>query len=77
MKRIAIGNNGHRIKSGALDVWSTVPWLTTHRIGAHHGYRIDGAEHHLSAEETKQQAALNAWEDEGGKTSASTKTIGR
>ena len=90
MKRIATGKNGHRIRSGSSDVWSTVPWLTAHRIGAQHGYRIDGAEQHVSAyasqnehavagivagamqeqrkEETKQQgAALNAWEDEGGK----------
>ena len=34
-----------QLSKGSLEPWSTVPWLTTHRIGAHHGYRIDGAEH--------------------------------
>jgi hypothetical protein len=86
VKRNAIGKNGRQIKSAFADAWSTVPWLTTHRIGAHHGYRIDGAEqaqHHAEhaspgerkeaptvAETTQELSALRAWEDEGGKIEA-------
>jgi hypothetical protein len=44
MKRNAVGKNGHQISNGFSSVWSTTPWLTLHKIGAHHGYRIDGAE---------------------------------
>jgi hypothetical protein len=45
MKRNAVGNNGHALRSGFWDdVWNTVPWLTSHRISAHRRYRIDGAE---------------------------------
>jgi len=44
MKRNAVGKNGHQIRSEFSSVWSTTPWLTLHKIGAHHGYRIDGAE---------------------------------
>jgi hypothetical protein len=102
MKRNAVGKNGDQLKSGFWDdVWNTVRWLTSQRIGAHRRYRTHGAgqAQHGSAfasqnertvagmvadampgqgiEETKQQeAALNAWEDEGGKTAASASTHG-
>jgi hypothetical protein len=59
VKRDAIGKNGRQIQSAFSDAWSTVPWLTAHRVGAHHGYRIDGAEQaqhhaeHASSNERK------------------------
>ena len=44
MKRNAVGKNWLQISSGFSSVWSTTPWLTLYKIGAHHGCRIDGAE---------------------------------
>jgi hypothetical protein len=45
MKRNAVGKNGHLPKRGFWDdVWNNFPWLTSHRIGAHRRYRIDGVQ---------------------------------
>jgi hypothetical protein len=51
MKRNAIGKNRRQLGKGSLEPWSTVPWRTRHRIGAHHGYSIDGAEHRTEKHE--------------------------
>jgi hypothetical protein len=93
MQRNVIGKNGRQIVSGLSNSelskpWSTSPWLSAHRIGAHHGYRIDGAEQaqgfpapqarkHSAKRTTGQLAALNAWEDDGGRTSGRGETYQR
>jgi hypothetical protein len=89
MKRKFIGKNGRQIVTELRDLWSTRPWLSAHRIAAHHGYRIDGAEQAQRAPavtplaqdrrgkpRNDQLAALNTWEDEGGSTSAPAKAVG-
>jgi len=86
MQRYVIGKNGRHIVSGLSNSepskpWSTNTWRSAHRIGAHHGYRIDGAEQaqgfaagapharqHSAKPTSGQLAALNAWEDDGGRT---------
>lgn len=89
MKRKLIGKNGRQIVTELRDRSSTSPWLSAHKIGAHHGYRTDGAE---QAQRTPavtplaqdrsgklrgdQLAALNTWEDEGGSTAAPVKAVG-
>ena len=77
------------ILSGLSKPWSTAPWRSAHRIGAHHGYRIDGAEQAqgfaaIEAENrvsggsstNRQCAALNTWEGEGGRIAAPVKAEG-
>jgi hypothetical protein len=89
MKRNITGRNGRLILSGLSKPWSTAPWRSAHRIGAHHGYRIDGAEHaqgsaageaenrESSGSSTNRQlAALNTWEGEGGRIAAPVKAEG-
>lgn len=83
MKRNITGRNGRLILSGLCKSWSTAPWQSAHRIGAHHGYRIDGAEHaqgsaaaeaesreSSGSSANRQLAALNTWEGEGGRIAA-------
>lgn len=82
MKRNVVGKSGRQIISGLSKPWSTNPWFSAHRIGAHHGYRIDGAEQAQGSSaggtptreycgaplnENGQLAALNTWEDDGGR----------
>ena len=89
MKRKVIGKSGRQIVTELRDLWSTSPWLSAHRIGAHPGYRIDGAEQAQRAPavtpraqdrsgkpRSDQLAALNTWEDEGGSTAAPVKAVG-
>jgi hypothetical protein len=88
MKRNTIGENARQIVSGLSDLWRTNPWLSANRIGAHHGYRIDGAkqaqrspagapqtQEHREKPTNDQLAALNTWEDEGGRAAASAKAV--
>jgi hypothetical protein len=74
MKRHASGENGRQI----------VRELSAHRFVVHHGNRIDAAEQaqrspapqpqeHSGKPTDDQFAALNTWEDEGGKTVAPAK----
>lgn len=89
MKRNITGRNGRLILSGLSKPWSTAPWRSAHRIGAHHGYRIDGAEHAQASaageaenressgsSANRQLAALNTWEGEGGRVAAPLKPAG-
>ena len=89
MKRNAIGENRRQIVSELSDLWSTTRFLSAHRIGAHHRYRVDGAEQaqrspagapltqeHSGKPTNDQLAALNTWEDEGGRVAAPAKAVG-
>lgn len=89
MKRNITGRNGRLIVSALSKRWSTAPWRSAHRIGADHGYRIDGAEHAQGSaageaenresggsSANRQLAALNTWEGEGGRIAAPIKTVG-
>ncbi len=89
MNRNITGKNGRLVVRVLSRPWSTTPWRSAHRIGAHHGYRIDGAEHaqasaageaesrESSGSSTDRQlAALNTWEGEGGRIAAPVKTVG-
>lgn len=84
MRRTITGKNG-----GCSKPWSTAPWRSAHGLGAHHGYRIDGAEHArgFSVEgaqnpdcrgkpNSDQLNALNTWEDDGGRTAPPVKAAG-
>jgi hypothetical protein len=83
MKRHVTGKNGRQIINALSKPWSTNPWLSVHRVGADHGYRIDGGEHpqgsqavlpqareYWSKPKSGQSTALNRWEDDGGSAAA-------
>lgn len=89
MKRNITGRSGRLILSGLSKRLSTAPWRSAHRIGADHGYRIDGAEHAQGSDAgeaenressgsstSRQRAALNTWEGEGGRIAAPVKAEG-
>ena len=89
MKRNITARNVRLILSRLSKPWSTAPWRSAHKIGAHHGYRIDGAEHAQGSAEgeaenqessgsstNRQPAALNTWEGEGGRIAAPVKAVG-
>lgn len=72
------------VLSGRSKRWSTGAWLSGHVTGAHHGCQIDAAEQahdssvagaqdpdYLCERSNGQLAALNTWEDDGGRTAAS------
>ena len=89
MKRNPLRRNPRQIVRDRPDLWRTNPWLCAHETGADHGDRIDETDEvQYSAAETPQtqerqhsegtndlRAALNVWEDEGGRMAAGAKAV--
>jgi hypothetical protein len=88
MKRNTIGQYARNTVRALSDLFGTHPHVSAHKISAHHGNRIDGAaqaqrspagapqtHEHCGKPTHDQRAALNTWEDEGGRTAAPAKAV--